>query len=209
MKHQYIVVSLFGFLVMLVMGCSSSPSNPSGGSDNVTSTDLDGIYVFDESETDWRYLYVPRSAMILYRSRIQKTYPFTDLRRDANCFIRVETTVHDRVAYKVMRMHDQPNMWLTASMTYSPSGQEEPYVSIDEESLTPTSTRNFWRIHTFGKRDGMAVVAIESVEFPGHYFESMGHTFSGNGVRLVAHDAPEKAQKLFVHSLPTGPSIID
>ncbi len=178
----------------------------SGG---VSSADLNGIYVFEESETHWRYLNVPGSGNSLYRSRITKEYSLDELRKEKNCLIRVETVVQGGVSYKTMRMHDEPTYWLGSSKTFAPSGQEEPFVSVTDDEDIPNEMRHFFKIHTFGKSNGMAVVAIESMEYPGHYFESLGHTFTGNGVRLVAHNSPESAQKLYVHRQATGFEIGD
>jgi len=205
---RYLFPAVLVVLCSTVFGCAA-PSNPVVDSERVSSADLNGIYLFEEDETTWRYLNVPGSGNSLYRTRISRNYSLDELRKETNCVIRVENVVQGGVTYKTMRMHDEPTYWIGASKTFSPSGQEEPFASISERSTTPTAMRHFFKIHTFGKRDGKAVVAVESMEYPGHYFESLGHTFTGNGVRLVAHSSPESAQKLYIHRQATGFEIAD
>lgn len=198
----------FGTLIAIlfcctIVGCAKS-TNPAPSTTFDSGADLNGIYLFDESETHWRYLNVPGSGNSLYRTRVTKDYSLDELRTEKNCVIRVVNTVFEGTTYKMMRLHDEPNYWIGSSKTFAPNGQEEPFVSITEKSEAPRNMRHFFKIHTFGKTDGKTVVAVESMEYPGHYFESIGHTFTGNGVRLVAHNDPESAQKLYVHRVATG-----
>lgn len=178
-------------------------------SDQITNADLTGIYLFEDDDTFWRYLNVPGSVNSVYRSRVAKDYSLDELRKEKNCLIEVETIIQGGVSYKTMRMHDEPTYWLGSSKTFAPSGQEEPFVSVTDDEDIPNEMRHFFKIHTFGKSNGMAVVAIESMEYPGHYFESRGHTFTGNGVSLVAYNSPESAPKLYVHRQATNIEIGD
>ena len=207
-KLNAIVALLFIGTSALFYGCDKENDSPSGLLGAV-SYPLDWILTIDQSVSNYRYLYIPHYVgIVVMRANVEKSYSINSLADEANCtwlVNRARDNVNSSYSYNFRSKKDD-SLWWHVSKTYSPFGEEEFYLGIHDGKNPPNSDSYKFMIHERPKQNGNPTVVIESVLAPKHYLGNIGHTLSGNGVKLVYHEKPEQAQHFEIQKT-TGSTI--
>lgn len=196
---------LFPAAVLTALFISSCEKDDGG----IRFDSLPGTYVLtiDHDESNFQYPYYS-SGIVIYRGTVPKSYSLRNLAGEKDCAWKiVRNGLYGSEAYFSFQSYSNPGIWWSIGTTSNIYGEQEFYLGTEETNNTPDEDWSWFIIHDVGKSGGKKEIVIESVAYPGHYLENLGHTLTGNGLRFVSRDQPEKATRFQLNDNVVGSKI--
>lgn len=169
---------------ILVSACIFFSCQKKRGGIDTISADWPHASIFTiDNGTDWVYLRI--GSNVILRDQVDKNYSMADLAREKDCHfeVRLGALINAKQSYSFHLTSDRSTR-MRVRKTASVYGTEELYLGIHESDTAPSD--DSWRffIHFESSVDGKKRVRIESVQYPGYFLTSAGHTLNAKGVQL-------------------------
>lgn len=195
------ILSVFLFIsvfIGLFSACKKDETDSLTGELGFVSWPQKWVFASDFDESTYRYIYSIGSG-ILYKGKVEKSYSINDLIDEKDCQFEVNPLTGSGMdKLYTIRSAQNADHWWGVFRTYTPFGDEQWYLGLDEEDELPAGDQYRFILHAMPKADGLNTYAIESHLRRGQYLDYAGHNFSGNGLSFIAYDKPEEAPRFKV-----------
>ena len=200
--NRIILVPVFALTAVMLTSCDKENNDISFGS-------LEGTYVLtiDHDETTYQYPYYS-SGIVIFRGNVPKSYSLRNLAGEKDCAWKiVRNSGYSAQAYYSFQSHSSREIWWSVGTTYGIGGSPEFYLGTEESDSAPDNESERFIIHEFSRSDGGKEIVIESLAHRGHYIENIGHTLTGNGLRLISKNRPGDATRFRLNGNVVGSTI--
>jgi len=205
-KRSIKIISVLFFITVftgLFSACKKDKKDEITGSLSAISWPQSWLLTIDHDETTYKYVYAPHYIGIaIMRGNVPKPYSLNVLATEDDCVWEVfkNGKVGLTDAY-TFRSKQNPFIWWQIGQTSNVFGGLEWYLGIEEDDTFPVDDSYRFIFHEMPEQSGKKTFAIESVSKRGFYLDNSGHTLTGNGLKFVEFDKPEKATRFMANGL--------
>jgi hypothetical protein len=205
-KRSIKILSLLLFISVftgLFSACKKDKKDEITGGLGAISWPQSWLLTIDYDETSYKYIYAPHYIGIaIMRGDVSKSYSLNALATEKDCewevFKNGKVGLTDAYTF---RSKQNPFIWWQIGQTSNVFGGLEWYLGIEEDDTFPDDDNFRFILHEMPDQNGKKTFAIESVSKRGFYLDNSGHTLTGNGLKFVEFDKPEKATRIMANGL--------